>query len=721
MRPRLQTLPNLNDGLFETLIVTNSVPLSFGARTTYPKELRTILVTSLQRSLGKSLSTGIVGFILTVSLVSSAAAREKFAAYPSLPSGYTSIKVFDRQGKFVGRIPAEDKYWVSIDRIPAFLQKAVVAIEDSRFYEHSGIDIRGIARALVKDVMKGKMAEGGSTITQQLIKNKLLSGEKTLDRKLKEAQLAMEYERKYTKKQILEMYLNEIYYGNGAWGIAQASRLYFDKTPEQLSEAECALLAGVPKNPSRYNPLAKSSAAGARRNLVIARMAELNIITQRKKHALSARPVTFVKRGEAPQYMAHIRNKLIERYGANIIEQGGLEVTSAMDLTMQKQAEKILREGVRRISPDLQGALVSLDPATGDVLAAVGGVDLTRNSYNRAFYARRQPGSAIKPLIYAAALEKGITAGSMWNDSPVTYNRGNGDVWQPQNYGNERQGELSLRKALAYSNNIIAVKVLDTVGVSYFTGFAGNMGLSLHDGNGLSLALGTEEVTLSDLVSSYAPLANGGSRPVPRTIVRIYDRNRNAWTENPPSVSRALSPAAAFITTQMLKDVMTYGTAKSLKTFGRERPSAGKTGTTNDYRDAWFIGYTPQLVTGVWVGYDKPRPGGRGFTGGAISAPIWGRFMRSALAAKPAVDFSKPDTVVSVSIDPATGCPATPDSPSKREEFFAAGTQPTDNCPEHGGDILKAPTPVEPSGDFLRDGKQEGQDSSMPEETGAGN
>jgi penicillin-binding protein 2D len=687
----------------------------------FPEGVTNILATSLHVFLKKSLPISIVGFLLAMSLVSSAGAGEKFAAYPTLPSGYSSIKVFDRQGRFVGRIPAEEKYWISIDLIPAFLQKAVVAIEDSRFYEHGGIDIRGIARALVKDVIKGKMAEGGSTITQQLIKNKLLSGEKTIDRKLKEAQLAMEYERKYTKKQILEMYLNEIYYGNGAWGIVQAARLYFDKTPEQLSEAECALLAGIPKNPSRYNPLAKSSDAGARRNLVIARMAELNIISQRKKRALSARPITFVKPGEAPQYMAHIRNKLIERYGANIIEQGGLEVTSAMDLTMQKVAEKMLREGVTRISPELQGALVSLDPATGDVLAAVGGVDLTRNSYNRAFYARRQPGSAIKPLIYAAALEKGITAGSMWNDAPVTYNRGNGEVWQPQNYGNERHGELSLRKALAYSNNIIAVKVLDAIGVPYFTGFAGNMGLSLHDAQGLSLALGTEEVTLSDLVSAYAPLANGGSRPVPRTIVRIYDRKHNAWTENPPSVSPALSPAAAFITTQMLKDVMVYGTAKSLKTFGRERPSAGKTGTTNDYRDAWFIGYTPQLVTGVWVGYDKPRPGGRGFTGGAICAPIWGRYMRSVLAAKPAVDFPKPDTVVSVSIDPATGCPASPGSPSKREEFYAAGTQSAEGCSEQGGEILKAPAPGESSGESMKERKPADQDSLPPEESGVGN
>lgn len=628
-----------------------------------------------------------MAIFLGASLPSPAAARQSIAAHPPLPSGYSSIKVFDRHGAFVGRIQAEGKYWTPISRIPAFLQQAVVAIEDSRFYEHGGIDVRGIARAMVKDVMKGKMVEGGSTITQQLIKNKFLSGEKTIDRKLKEAQLAMDYERKYTKKQILEMYLNEIYYGNGAWGIAQASRLYFDKTPEQLNEAECALLAGIPKNPARYNPLGKTSAAGGRRNVVLARMAELKMITQKKKNSLSARPVTFVKPGEAPQYVAHIRNKLIERYGANIIEQGGLEVTAAMDLKMQKLAEKSLREGVKSISADLQGALLCLDPSSGDVLAAVGGVDLSRNSYNRAFYAKRQPGSAIKPIIYAAALEKGITAGSLWNDTPVTYSRGNGEVWQPRNYGNERHGELTLRQALAHSNNVIAVKVLDTIGVPYFTEFAGNLGLSLHERNGLSLALGTEEVTLSELVAAYAPFANGGNRPVPRTIIRIYDRNRRSWTENPLSVTPVLSPAAAYITTQMLQDVMTYGTAKTLRSFERERPSAGKTGTTDEYRDAWFVGYTPQVITGVWVGYDKPKPGGRGFTGGAISAPIWGRFMRSALTSKPAADFPRPDTVVSLPIDPATGLPAVPGSPSQREELFIVSPEPAESGPEQEGEF----------------------------------
>ncbi len=631
------------------------------------------------------LSAAIAGWLFVALAVSAAFASESYVRYPVLSPGYSSIKVFDRERRYVGRIPSEHRYWAPINHIPAFLQKAVVAVEDSRFYDHGGIDVKGIARALVKDVVKGKMAEGGSTITQQLIKNKYLSGEKTIDRKLKEAQLAMDYERRYTKKQILEMYLNEIYYGNGAYGIVQAARLYFDKNPEQLTDAECSLLAGVPKNPTRYNPLGPPDAVGARRGIVLRRMLEVGMISRQQERKLRNQRATVIKSGQAPGYLAHIRSLLKEQYGEHIVEQGGLEVIAAMDLKLQKIAEKTLSEGVRRISPGLQGALLCLDPSNGDVLAAVGGVDLKKNSYDRAFNARRQPGSAIKPFIYAAALEKGYTAASFFNDSAVSYPGGNGRAWQPRNYGNEVLGETTLRQALAHSNNVIAVKLLEAVGIPNFTELAGNMGLQLHGRNDLTLALGTEEVTLSDLVSAYAPFANGGMRTKPRTIIGIYDRNRHAMTDNPPSVTPALSPATAFVTTQMLKDVLVYGTAKNLKKFGQEYPSAGKTGTTDDYRDAWFVGYTPRLVTGVWVGHDKPRPGGRGFTGGAISAPIWRQFMRSALAGKPSVDFQKPDLVVSARIDPSTGYLAASACPRQKEEFYVSGTEPTEYCPIHGG------------------------------------
>jgi len=632
-----------------------------------------------------------VTFLLLLSLPLAVWAEESYITYPPLPVGYSSIKVYDRHGSFAGRILPEGRQWVTLDRIPLFLQKAVIAIEDARFYEHGGIDLRGIARALVKDVMQGRMAEGGSTITQQLVKNKHLSAEKTIDRKVQEGLLAMEYEKKYTKQQILEMYFNEIYFGNGAWGIAQAARLYFDKNPEELTDAESAVLAGVPKNPGRYNPLGKTEDVRQRRNTVLARMTELEMLSPGQDQALRAQPLKAVKPGEAPQYLAHLRRKLVEWYGPQIIDQGGVEITAAMDLELQKLAEKTLREGVPKVPAELQGALLCLDPQTGDVLAVAGGVDFPKTTYNRAFFAQRQPGSAIKPLIYAAALEQGATASSRWDDRPVAYDRGNHQKWTPRNYRGETFGTLTLREALAHSNNVITVKLLDAIGVPYFVDFARRLGLPLRTPNDLSLALGTDEVTLHDLTLAYTPLVTGGVLPKARTILRIHDRKDGAWTVIPQEATAILSPGAAFVTTRMLQDVMTVGTAKSLKKFAEERPAAGKTGTTDDYRDAWFIGYTPQLIAGVWVGHDTPKPGGKSFTGGAIAAPIWERFMRQALAKEPPIDFPQPETVFAVAIDPKTGYLATAACPEQREEFYIVGTEPTTTCPEHGG---AAPVPL---------------------------
>jgi len=606
-------------------------------------------------------------------------ALEPFAAYPLLPTGYSSIKVFDSKGSFVGRILPEQRYWVPVERIPQFLQKAVVAVEDSRFYEHAGIDVFGIARAVVKDVARRRLAEGGSTITQQLVKNKFLSGEKSIDRKVKEGMLALEFEKKYSKKQILEMYFNEIYYGNGAWGIAQASRLYFDKNPEELSDAECSLLAGVQKNPGRYNPLGKSADVGMRRDVVLKRMLDMGMIDLRRQSELRNRPPVITPPGQAPSYLAHIRALLMERFGSAIIEQGGLEVTTAMDLNLQKLAEKVLKDGVKKISPQLQGALVSLDPRNGDLLAIVGGVESGKSFFNRAFQARRQPGSSIKPLIYATALEQGVTAATLRSDAEVSYDRGNGEQWTPHNYDGKSHGQLSLRQALASSNNVIAVKLLEQIGVNSFADQALKMGLTLR-GRDLSLALGTDEVTPVELVAAYAVFANGGTRPEPRSIIRIYDRNRQAWSDNPPIMTPALSPGAAYITTEMLKDVLISGTAKNLKKFALEYPAAGKTGTTDDYRDAWFVGYTPQMVTGIWIGNDKPKPGGKGFTGGALAAPVWGAFMRQAVVGRAATDFVRPDNVVTVSVGLTGDCLAPEGWTESHDEFFISGSEPLRYC-----------------------------------------
>ncbi|NTW06891.1 MAG: penicillin-binding protein, partial [Syntrophaceae bacterium] len=302
----------------------------------------------------------ILAVLCALLFASAAFAQGNIATYPLLPAGSSSIRVFDRQGQFVGRILPAKRYWVGINQIPDFLQKALIAVEDARFYEHGGIDMRGIARALVKDVMKRRMAEGGSTITQQLIKNKYSMNEKTIQRKVKEGMLAMEYEKKYTKKQILEMYFNEIYFGNGTWGIAQAARFYFDKNPQELNEIECVLLAATPKAPNRYNPAGNPTDVVKRKNLILNRMAELKMITARQEKRLRSRRYAVIKAGQAPYYLAHVRYKLMEQYGAGITEQGGLDVITGMDLPMQRLAEKALEEGVRRISPQLQGALLAI-------------------------------------------------------------------------------------------------------------------------------------------------------------------------------------------------------------------------------------------------------------------------------------------------------------------------------------------------------------------------
>ncbi|WP_129124567.1 penicillin-binding protein 1A [Geomonas oryzae] len=655
-----------------------------------------------------------VFLLLFLALFFAVSAHASIATYPELPTGYSSIRVFDVQQRYVGRILPTQRYWVSIDRIPLFLRKALVATEDARFYEHGGIDVRGIARALVKDVVKGRLAEGGSTITQQLIKNKFLTGEKSIDRKVKEVQLAMDFEKKYTKDQILEMYFNEIYFGNGAWGIAQAARQYFDKNPEELTEAECSLLAGVPKNPGRYNPLGDLAKVSARRSTVLARMVAVKMITPQQKRAIEAHPATVIKPGQAQAYLEIVRRQLVERYGAHVVEQGGLDVIAALDVNLQKQAEQTLRDGVKKVNPKLQGALICMDLKTGDILAAVGGVDNGKGGFNRAFAAKRQPGSAIKPLIFAAALDQGYTPASLMNDTPVSYNKGNGQVWRPHNYEKRSFGEMPLREALAHSNNVITVKLLESVGVNNFVTFAGRMGLSLRSPNDLSLALGTDEVTLDDLVSAYSPLANGGIRTEGRTIVKVFDRNRKSWTDNPTRSAPVLSPATAYVTTEMMKDVLTYGTAKGLKNFSRQRPAAGKTGTTDDYRDAWFVGYTPQLITGVWVGYDKPKPGGRGFTGGVVSAPIWEKFMRVATAGKPAADFARPEGVITVTIDPTTAQLATPECPTTKDEDFIAGTEPTVYCTKHGGEKMPQAHPKE-DGQPAQTGAGEAGKSSQPE------
>jgi len=627
--------------------------------------------------------TRLVMITLTMVLVtlSPSMGEEPIARFPLLPAGYQPVRVFDRHGTYVGRIMSQRRYWTPIERIPLFLQRAVVAVEDARFYEHSGIDVKGIARALVKDVIKGKLAEGGSTITQQLVKNRHLTAEKSLDRKIEEARLAIEYEQRYTKQQILEMYLNEIYYGNGAWGIAQAARLYFDKEPEALTEVECLVLAGIPKNPGRYNPRGKPEDVNRRRDVVLKRMEELGIITAAKRKSLRATRVVYAPPDQAPEYLSLVRERLQERYGPEIIERGGVEITASLDLPLQKTAEQVIRTGVKRRDPSLQGALVAMDPNTGDILAMVGGTDYPKDTFNRALMGRRQPGSAIKPFLLAAALEQGVTAIDLFDDDPVTYPAGEGKGWTPRNYGDERYGVLTLRKALAVSNNVIAVKLLDRIGIDPFVSSLERGGIVVPERD-LTLALGTPLVSPHDLVRGYVPFANGGTFVDSRVIVRIYDRLFKQWHETGVSARPAFSAATSFVVTSILRDVLTEGTGKSARDLAQRHPLAGKTGTTTDGRDAWFVGYAPDLVAGVWVGYDGGKTGGKGFTGGSVALPLWKQFMEKVLGRRGPLQFPLPAEVVRVRIDPDTGCRVEGNDAEGVEEYFLPGTEGVTLCDE---------------------------------------
>ncbi|OGR35939.1 MAG: penicillin-binding protein, partial [Desulfuromonadales bacterium GWD2_61_12] len=427
----------------------------------------------------------------------------------------------------------------------------------------------------------------------------------------------------------------------------------------------------------------KAEEVERRKAIVLARMVAEELLTAEQVEALRAVPLVTAPLDQAPAYLAQIRRQLVADYGEQVIEQGGMEVVAALDLKLQLLAEKTIGEGVAKLNPELQGALICLEPQSGDLLAVVGSVDYAKSAYNRALVAARQPGSALKPLIYAAALEQGITASSRWDDTPVGYRQGKGQRWTPRNYGGESFGSLTLREALAHSGNVITVKLLDKIGAASFADFAGRFGLNLRRPANLSLALGTDDVTLHDLTRAYAPFANGGQLPAPRTLLSVYNRRDNAWREVPLQLTAVLSPESAFITSRMLQEVLTSGTARGLKAFAAERPLAGKTGTTDDGRDAWFIGYTPQLLTGVWVGYDQPRLGGKGFTGGAIAAPLWERFMRVALAGVEVRDFAQPEGVISVDIDPISGGLATPACPHPRREYYRAWSEPTQPCPLH--------------------------------------
>jgi penicillin-binding protein 1B len=574
------------------------------------------------------------------------------------------------------------------EEIPVLLKKAAISAEDKRFYSHWGIDARAMARALWAD-LRGRPLQGASTITQQLAKTLFLSPRRTIQRKLTEAALSLYLELRFSKERILALYLNEIYLGQDGpvsiAGVKAAARHYFGKELSELSAGDCAMLAGMIRSPHRYNPFRDPQAARRRRDAVLARMLEdASLSPEEERQALAeplrlrlhSQPKTPVR--ESDYYLAEVVRALTPSYGEEDIYRLGLRIDTAMDPLFQSAAQKAVKRA------RTQAALVAIDPQTGNVLALSGGKDFSQSQFNRATQAKRQPGSSFKPFVYAAALKSGLSPSTFLNDEPRQYDSRTGP-WRPRNFDNVYFGTATMREALAHSLNSATLDLADRVGIAAILKTARDCGVQSELEPSLATALGASELSLLELVSAYAPFANGGFRVEPRLVLSISDAEGRVLEAAHPERAQALESAVSYLLTSMLESAVLQGTGKSLAALGFTRPAAGKTGTTNDGRDAWFIGYTPDLLAGVWSGDDAHRK--IGATGARNSLPIWADFMKQAVLDHPAHDFERPPGIVSVVIDPNSGARARSGCPEKAEELFIAGAEPKEDCPLHAGGL----------------------------------
>jgi len=638
---------------------------------------------------------GIAGGLLFVSMqdMPDTADLTRFSASPA-------TKLYDSSNPpdLIAQLSIEQRTFVPLSRMPRALQDATVAIEDERFYSHWGLDLWGIARAMVVNTISRRVVEGGSTLTQQLARNLFLTRERTLQRKINEALLAIQIERQYKKEEILEMYLNQIYFGHGAYGAEQAARAYFGKHVEELTLPECALLAGLPRAPNEYSPRNDPARAIARRNLVLQKMVSNRFVdnAEMKEAQSAALNLRETEITNAPYFAAHARKQLEETYGSQAIYRGGLSVYTTLNLRQQTIAQRALEQGlaaaesrIRQTRPDtpaslkLQGALVALDPRTGAIMAMVGGRSFKENEYNRATQAKRQPGSSFKPFIYTAAMINGYNPSDLINDSPQQFTGRDGKAWVPSNYDRKFRGMISLRRSLAYSINNTTVRLLSQVGIYTVISVAKKFGLSGPFRDDLTLGLGTSEVGLLEMVSAYSTFANGGVRAAPYAIRLVKDSHGNILEQHRPQLYPVTSPQTAYLMLSILQDTLKYGTGVIIRRLGFSRPAGGKTGSTNDFTDAWFIGFTPSLACGIWIGYDDRRSLGKSMTGGTIAAPIWAEFMTEALENNPAEDFEKPAGLVTAVIDPASGLLATKECQRTATETFIEGNAPTRPCNRH--------------------------------------
>ncbi|MBL8140784.1 MAG: PBP1A family penicillin-binding protein [Acidobacteria bacterium] len=701
------------------------------------------------------------------------------------PSTITRVQA--RDGDVIGEFATERRVVIPYERIAPRLRQAIIAAEDEDFEKHVGLSIPRIVIALVRDMLEGRKAAGASTLTQQLAKNLFLTPEKTWERKIKEALIAIQLEKRFTKDEIFALYANQIYLGHGAYGVEAAARVYFGKSASDLNLEEAAMIAGIIQLPSRQSPYVNMENALRRRNYALSRLAAEGYVPAADADAAKKRPIVTVGlRSEsdsiAPWYVEDVRKYLEAKYGAKALYESGLTVRTPLDPTLQRAANVALQEGLRRLdkrhgwraptlnvaasgldrythprwerpmqdgdvvpavvtkadatsiqvrvgalsgwidkagyawtrraaatqvvkagdivsvrlaaydprmppsagmflgsleqTPQVEGAVIALDNRTGQVLALVGGFDFERSKFNRANQAARQLGSTFKPIVYTSAIDRGYTPSSIIQDTPVSYPAGAGrPPWTPGNYDGRFLGPITLRHALEHSRNVPAVRIMDALGVNQVIGYARRFGFEGPLPPYLPIALGAAEASLVEVASAYSVFPNQGVRMRPYQVLGVSDRDGNVLEENRPEPTDAIRADTAFVLTNLLQGVVQRGTGAKAASLGW--PLGGKTGTTNDYTDAWFIGFDPDITVGVWIGYDQKKNLGHGETGGQTALPIWMDIMRAWIGKrteKPS--FAQPGNVIVVSVDKATGAQTDAGTPNAIPEVFISGTQP---------------------------------------------
>ncbi len=637
--------------------------------------------------------------------------------------------VFDRHGAPLGGYFTENRNPIPLADVPPQLKQAVLAAEDRRFYSHWGINMVAFARAALRNIAAREVTQGASTITMQLARNLFLDQSRTLERKLKEIVLAIRLERSFSKDELLELYLNRIYFGEGAYGVQAAARRYFSKDVGELTVPEAAMIAGLPANPAAFSPVRHPQAALKRRNRVLGSMRETGEISEMAYERMVAESLGVLPggsaTGEAPYFLEYVRLQMMARFGGHVVYEGGLRIRTSLDLDLQRAGEIALEKQCRAIeashryrdtfegfrgagaregeegTPYLQAALVALEPQTGQILAMVGGRSYQDSRFNRAVQARRQPGSSFKPFIYALALRNGMRPTDTILDAPVSYPMGylaSAGRWEPKNFHNKYEGMVTLRYALAKSINVPAVKLLERVGPRNAVEFAHACGIEGPLPAYLSLALGTGEVTPLEMADAYAAFDNQGMRVTPISVLRVEDPMGRVLQEDRPQTSEVLDEKTSALLISMMRGVMDNGTGAAARSkMDFRAPAAGKTGTTDDYTDAWFIGMVPSCVCAVWVGFDEKRSIGSGMTGAKAALPIWVDFMKEFVRLHGEEDFGVPAGITAVQVCSVTGMLAKSGCRAVTIAY-RSGTEPHEYCTVHGG-TEPPPPPEEPETD----------------------